>query len=281
MEGSPHYVLPRHQTENDRLDLLSHAIYGTIGAGWLSPVMDPGTVLDVGCGTGLWAYGISRRYTDAHVVGVDVEDFRDPGTPDNFEYRKVNVLHGLPFEDGAFDFTHQSLMVAAYPTTAFPTGVAELVRVTRPGGWIELVETLPAIDSTTGHAAWIYPEGAATRELWSYFTQLGRTVDQDTVGVIPERLERYLTEAGLLGVQKRTIKMPVGEWGSEQGAFQGRAGEMLTVSFRSLLVQLAPAFERIGLSPERCRDLVADFILEANELKSVLMVKLAFGQKPK
>ncbi|WP_146747050.1 methyltransferase domain-containing protein [Thermogemmatispora tikiterensis] len=68
---------------------------------------------------------------------------------------RANVLEGLPFADCQFCYTHQRLLVAAIPARSWPGVVRELVRVTRPGGWIEWLERSDGIQ----------PAGPATRRL--------------------------------------------------------------------------------------------------------------------
>lgn len=52
----------------------------------------------------------------------------------------LKELKGLPFPDQQFDYVHQRLLVAAIPAANWPEVIHELVRVTRPGGWVELLE---------------------------------------------------------------------------------------------------------------------------------------------
>jgi hypothetical protein len=59
--------------------------------------------------------------------------------PSTCLFVQANILHGLPFPDGQFTSTHQRLLVAAIPALQWPRVIRELVCVTRPGGWIELV----------------------------------------------------------------------------------------------------------------------------------------------
>src|SRR5215467_5860383 len=48
---SGHYLLPRHLDEIDRLDIQHYTTRETLRANHLAPVVNPGRVLDVGCGT--------------------------------------------------------------------------------------------------------------------------------------------------------------------------------------------------------------------------------------
>ena len=100
-------------------------------------LMREGSVLDVGCGTGL----VASRLADQgyEVTGLDssgamLDQLRKTD-------RRVTAIEGsatdLPFEDGRFDLT---MCVAVMHHIASPALVratlAEMVRVTRPGGLI-------------------------------------------------------------------------------------------------------------------------------------------------
>lgn len=63
-----------------------------------------------------------------------------------------DVLAGLPFPDGSFDFVHQRQLCAAIPADCWQRLIDEAVRVTKPGGWVELVEAGP-VQSTVHQSA--------------------------------------------------------------------------------------------------------------------------------
>src|SRR5215472_4044034 len=66
---SGHYLLPRHLDEIDRLDIQHYTTRETLRANHLAPVVNPGRVLDVGCGTGQWGFEICQEFASALVVG--------------------------------------------------------------------------------------------------------------------------------------------------------------------------------------------------------------------
>jgi arsenite methyltransferase len=103
-------------------------------------------VLEVGCGVGLTACYIARKY-GCRIVGVDIsekmierskERAGREGVEDRVEFRVADV-QDLPFEDGLFD------VVIGESITVFPEdkqkAVSEYVRVTKPGGYVGLNET--------------------------------------------------------------------------------------------------------------------------------------------
>jgi SAM-dependent methyltransferase len=115
-------------------------------------------VLDVGCGVGHWGRVLARVLpTDARLVGVD----REPawiaeattraaaaGLADRFTYQG-GTAESLPFANGAFDVvTCQTLLIHVRDPAVV---LAELVRVTRPGGLVVVAEptnvTSPLLES--------------------------------------------------------------------------------------------------------------------------------------
>jgi len=89
-----------------------------------------GLLLDAGCGTGdLWGL-VSRRF--ASCIGVDA--VRYPGLPEDVRFVPANLDAPFPVEDATAD-TAAAIEVIEHLENprAF---VRELVRVTKPGGWI-------------------------------------------------------------------------------------------------------------------------------------------------
>ncbi len=107
----------------------------------LCPVTDQSIVLDVGCGLGSETTRIARRLGKAgRAHGVDSSEAmitearrrtRELDLPLHFQ---VCDAHSLTFEDASFDVcrTEKVLLYLENPATA----VAEMARVTRPGGHV-------------------------------------------------------------------------------------------------------------------------------------------------
>src|SRR4030081_2139569 len=103
------YIFPRHPSEVDRLDLQHFALRETLSRNYLAPISGRPAVLDVGGGTGQWAAEVCEDFPDALVVGLDLHSSKAHNLP-NYAFVKSNVLDGLPFADGRFDFVHQRLL---------------------------------------------------------------------------------------------------------------------------------------------------------------------------
>jgi ubiquinone/menaquinone biosynthesis C-methylase UbiE len=135
------YLLPKDAQEDQRLNFQHHVLYRTISNHYLAPIASTtARILDVGTGTGIWLADMATLFPHAHLLGVDVSLGSLPHPlPPQCLFCQANILQGLPFPDEQFEYIHQRLLVAAIPSTRWPEAVRELVRVTRSGGWIELV----------------------------------------------------------------------------------------------------------------------------------------------
>ena len=260
--GDVAYFLPRHEAEIDRLDVQHYALQERLGANYLAPLEQPARILDVGCGTGLWAYELCEEFPDTLVVGLDLAPGRRPG-PDTYRFVRANLLQGLPFADDSFDFVHQRALVSGVPVRSWQLVVQDLVRVARPGGWVELVECPP----------WLESGRPVTARLCGLLQQVVRAQGLDSEGIVFEGLDGHLRRAGLVDVGKRVVDLAVGEWG-------GRVGSLMATDCRALFMRLEPIFEATFRIPEReCRELVAAMQQEWEERRSTYSFAIALGRK--
>jgi len=118
---------------------------------FLAPITAPGAILDFACENGRWAMEVAAQFPAARVVGIDATlpaPILSLGNgidqkPPNADFLQANLLERLPFPDATFDFVHMRFVYTVIPTQAWEPLMVELIRVTRPGGWIESLEPLP------------------------------------------------------------------------------------------------------------------------------------------
>jgi ubiquinone/menaquinone biosynthesis C-methylase UbiE len=263
LENQP-YLLPKDLKEVNRLDFQHYVLRALLKGNYLAPIENPRQILDVGCGTGQWAYEMARKYPQALVVGLDLEQAKNPSSPpDNYRFVQGDVLQGLPFADNTFDFVHQRLLFLAVPLMAWPALVKELVRVTAPGGWVELLETTTVVA----------PVGPVNRRLKSLTDQLAALRGLDTQGMVIESLDRYLREAGLIRVERRFFEAPLGEWG-------GRIGALLALDIREVWNSLSGAVAgRFQIPQEELPALTEAMVREWEEYRTQMRFAVAYGQK--
>lgn len=210
------YLLPTDDQEINRLDFQHYMLRYILRGNYLAPISSPRSILDVGCGTGRWATEMAALFPHTNVIGTDIiapaPDQPTSGAPrptaerpDNYAFVPGDVLKGLPFDSGSFDFVHMRLLLFAIPTERWPSVAAELVRVTRPGGWIELVETGPQQGG-----------GPAMGQLvnWISAAMQYRGIDP----LVGPRVGDFLRTAGVPQVESQHYTIEVGKHGDRLGA---------------------------------------------------------------
>ncbi|RUS21932.1 S-adenosyl-L-methionine-dependent methyltransferase [Endogone sp. FLAS-F59071] len=139
------YLLPISTEEIDRLNYQHYVLRHQLHANFTAPVEDSLNrgikVLDIGCGGGVWTLEMARDFPASSFVGIDSEKRYLPqkNIPENCAFVVANTLK-LPFPDNEFDYTFQRTMLLAYSPPEWIKAVAELIRVTKPGGMVELSE---------------------------------------------------------------------------------------------------------------------------------------------
>ncbi|KAH7913582.1 hypothetical protein BJ138DRAFT_1145796 [Hygrophoropsis aurantiaca] len=106
----------------------------------------PTTVLDLGCGRGLWAIEAARRWQGSTVVGFDIEALQpkwnilEKSVSRRIRWVQGNVLDPLPFLTGQFDFVRMVRMGLHVPEDEWQYVLEEIARVLQPGGVLEIIE---------------------------------------------------------------------------------------------------------------------------------------------
>jgi len=211
------YMLPKDLEESGRLDLQHHMLRHILKGNFLAPMSNPQAILDVGCGTGRWGSEMARQFTRANVIGFDIAPPSitsaavtqgQETTPENYVFVEGDVTKGLPFADNSFDFVHMRLVVLALPFGQWLPVVEELKRVTRPNGWIELVDTTVSARAP-GSQQWT----AWALKLASY-----RGIDL----AAGNQIGTFLKKSGLRNVSETELEIPLGPWG-------GRIGNLMLI----------------------------------------------------
>ncbi|KAJ1555761.1 hypothetical protein HK405_013489 [Cladochytrium tenue] len=142
------YPLPADLKESDRLrvqhEAIKHAFSGRIFHTPQHALFEAAgaTILDVGCGPGIWTREFATTFPNCQVIGIDMNTtfFGFIDMPENVKLVHHNVFEKLPFPDNTFDLVFQRALAMAVPKAMMTGLVQELKRVTKPGGYIQLVE---------------------------------------------------------------------------------------------------------------------------------------------
>jgi SAM-dependent methyltransferase len=159
--------------------------------------------LDVGCGTGALSETIVRVARPSSVTGIDASEgyvaYARERLRDGRVHFRTGDAQSLPFESASFDATLAALVLNFLPEPG--RGLAEMVRVTRPGGVV---------------AAYVW-DYAGEMQLMRHFWDAAAALDPAAVDLDegrrfplcrPAPLEQFFTEAGLADVEVRAIDVP-------------------------------------------------------------------------
>ncbi len=247
--------------ETNRLEFQHYALRQSLGGNYAAPISEPRRILDIGAGTGRWCIEMATVFPRASVIGLDTMLPPLASRPQNFIAMRGNVEENLPFADGSFDFVHQRLVFSRMAVRRLHAGVAELVRVTAPGGWVELVEV--DVNICNG--------GMANKKIVTWATEVCRAS-----GIDPHmgtRVGDFLRMMKLQNLDVRSIELPIGRWG-------GRIGRLMAAD---MLAQCQGMKERICMQrrvKEREYEQVIWQMQQEWEQKHCTMVfYVAYGQR--
>ncbi|RUO96013.1 hypothetical protein BC936DRAFT_142789 [Jimgerdemannia flammicorona] len=81
----------------------------------------------------------ASEFTAADIVDTFSDSISS--APANLNFLVANT-RDLPFPDNHFDFVYQAMSMASFREREWPSVIRELVRVTKPGGWVELFDAM-------------------------------------------------------------------------------------------------------------------------------------------
>ncbi|CAG8593890.1 9251_t:CDS:2 [Ambispora leptoticha] len=215
MDEDNKYFLPAIREEVDRLQslhfLLHHIWQSNFSSAMEEKLQRGGAkVLDVGCGPGTWVLEMATNYPLSSFTGIDISaTFPIEIKPQNATFIQANIFDGLTYPDSHFDFIYlRHLAVALTDEQWQKTVMIELVRILKPGGMIEIMES---------DVHWSKEGPILQNFMRIYIEDLGsRGIDLSTVKEIPELLRH---NNRLVDFHQDMRQYSIGKWA-------GRVGEL-------------------------------------------------------
>jgi len=260
-----------------RAEDLMHEMYCIIMHGNLyeAPIGEnPQSVLDVGCGTGIWAMDFADQHPSAVVLGVDLSPIQPDFVPPNCRFEVDDITKDWTYQENEFDFVHIRGMTGCVPDWVKLHKQAR--RSLKPGGWVEHVELWGIAKSDDDTLA---PD-SPLRTWVDVFVKIGRATGKTFFW--GHRAAESVRDAGFVEVTERRVKVPIGTWPKDKELKQWGAWN------RQFLLDALEGFsirgltELLGWKYDEAQVYLADLRRELKnpKLHSYLDMTIIYGQKP-
>ncbi|KAI8346252.1 hypothetical protein B0O80DRAFT_246728 [Mortierella sp. GBAus27b] len=260
---TPGWIVPVYPDELDHPESPFYLDRITYELDLMAPVGKPfRKAIDVNCSGGEWAMDLAIKYPKTVVYAVDPEldSSQLPlRVPENCKFRKRDVMD----QDGEFDLVHQRLGAFRTQIQEWTPHFAELRRLTKPGGWIQLAES----------NGLVVRAGIET-------LKVNRWVERATLssGLNPmqmvEALMPTILGAGLINVECYDFGIPVGDWGGPRGRVAMKTYLEMVETLKMEIVEMNRLEE--GIFEETIELMKMECMAE----KAELIMKVICAQKP-
>ncbi|CAB4402184.1 unnamed protein product [Rhizophagus irregularis] len=264
------YYLSTDTGSIDRLHMY-HFLKGYIFQGnFSSPIEDiiiegGCKVLDIGCGPGTWLLDLSNKYENSYFFGVDIKPiFPREIKPNNLEFIEADVTNGLSFRDNEFDLTHADLMSLMFTPEQWDIVLSELIRVTKPGGYIEISDRR---NSFVGVGP-IYRR--LTDSIWASF--LKRNIDAKLIYNLDSKFELQPNIGKVHRIEKDLIVGP-------NGGKIGLVFQDIAVSYFNSDMTCKVVSEEIGISEEEYKNMAEKLVEEFKQTNTECVHVRFWAQK--
>ncbi|KAG2211826.1 hypothetical protein INT47_004512 [Mucor saturninus] len=278
--GSQKFILPCDDEENERLMTMHYILKSKFGGNFLSPIrqvlsseMNRSKVLEIGCGAGTWILEMASEFPNTEFVGLDdCPLFPASMKPRNARFKLQNVLKGLPFKDGEFDFIYMRLMMIYFTPEELTKLLREISRVLKPGGYFEVLDT-----NYTIRNAGPISKKLVNSELKNILQLSTATYESNTnhpiftcLMLAPQQPSNS-PEGHFIDIQQERAVLPLGDWGG------GQIEELHVANFKNLLRSIQSTDEALSPLSKHSVDSILD---ECNYYKSYLDWFSCYARKP-
>lgn len=270
------YLLPNDEKEQDHMDVLGHIFMLILdGKLFLAPIDEhPQRILDLGCGTGLWAIEMGDMFPSAQVIGNDLSPIQPGMMPPNVQFEVDDIEQDWTYKS-PFDFIHARFLASSIRD--WPRLFQQVFKNLKPGGYTEFFDWDFRYQSDDGSLKETHEMHINIKEVLRAADIIGQTA---TPG---PHLKKWAEDAGFVNIKEHVFKVPYGSWPKdpklkEIGAWnqlQALEGvEGWSMGLLSRVMGWSPAKVHVHLAQTR-----KDF--RNPSIHAYAKLYLVYGQKPK
>ncbi|KAL4934354.1 class I SAM-dependent methyltransferase [Aspergillus undulatus] len=279
------YFLPCDEQEQDRLDIF-HKLFTVARHGHLiyAPFLenlkkDPknGRILDLGCGTGIWAIDVAKKYPEIFVAGVDLAPIQPPNRPRNCEfYAPFDFESSWAMGEEDWDLVHLRMGGGSVLGSGWPNLYRRVFAHLKPGGWFEQIEIdfEPKCDDRS-------LDGTALGR-WYHLLKEATARTMRPISHNYHHTEADLKKAGFVNVVHQMAGLPLNPWIQDDHERTVARWYNLAVSESIETLSLAPFSRVFGWSQEEILQLAAEVKKEAfnKDIHAYNLLHIYTAQKP-
>jgi ubiquinone/menaquinone biosynthesis C-methylase UbiE len=194
------------------MDILHHVSTLQEGGKLFMAELDPNIqkVLDLGCGTGIWAIDFADAYPSAEVIGLDISPQQPHWLPPNLRFEIDDMTEEWTYPPNTFDYIHMRWLVGALPD--FTYVFRQAFKALKPGAIFESKESSAMIQSDDGTVE----IGSALDQWGRVFWQAGKKFGR-SFRVHEDNIQRKAMEAaGFVDIKEYEFKTPLGSWPEDE-----------------------------------------------------------------
>lgn len=204
--GENDYYAPNDEQQNAQLDLGHHMLTQLLGGKlYLCPLPEScHRVIDIGCGTGIWAIDFADDHPDAEVIGTDLSAIQPHWVPPNCKFVIDDCSSDWDYPPGHFDFVHVRCLYGSI--SDWPALYRQAFLHTKPGGYFEEMEMSIEFRSDDGTIDEHHIMSEWSRTFLEAGERMGKTMRT------ADHAATLIREAGFVDVEEKWFKLPLGVW---------------------------------------------------------------------
>lgn len=208
---------------------------------------------------------VANAYPKCQVYGILAPNatLDNSRLPKNAMVTDQSLVDGTSFPSGSIDLTYAIYVLKYVSSEKMTKALAEIYRITRPGGWLEMWEHTNELEN---------PGPAGQRvvsQVREYLKAKGSPMDLDKI------LIRRMTEAGFVDIQIIPVSIPLGEWGDMPGRVLARG----LVGLARDITELQIAQDNL-MDPDSAREAVDLWEEELEHSHCSLVLFSCLGRRP-
>ncbi|CAG8510397.1 646_t:CDS:2 [Ambispora leptoticha] len=268
-QENPKFTIPENTQGIPRLEVQHYLMRYLYQGNFSSPRgalnAEGSRILDLGCGAGTWAIEVAKEFPNCEVTGVDISAYFpiNHDTPNvKFLEHNFQECNRLPFDDNTFDLVHMRFLLADVKERDIENAlIPELVRVTKPNGWIELLEF------DIQH----FSDGPTTRRLTNALMRHLQSNGYN--GQISDKLPQYLKKTQQIDVVNQYDKaITLGRWA-------GKVGELAIDDISRLFSDNKELSRSMGITDEEYQKLIEAYKQEVETKRTFFRTHRFYAQK--